>query len=157
MFGLQKKKKCDIYSPVKGRKIDIYEVPDPVFSKKMMGEGVGLIFNDDILYSPVDGIVQLVAQTKHAIGFIACNDAEILLHIGLDTVSLAGEGFEVLVCEGDKVKHGTPIIKIDRALMETNNIDLTTPLVITNNDYSVTMENHSEVTTDSIIMTCHKK
>lgn len=88
MFGLFKKKECTIYTPVNGRMINISEVPDPVFSKKLMGDGVGFIFDGDTLYAPIDGKIKLIAATKHAIGFEANNKAEVLMHIGLDTVAL---------------------------------------------------------------------
>lgn len=152
MFGFFKKKECVIYAPAKGRMISISEVPDPMFSKKMMGEGLGFLFEGDTLYAPLDGKVKLIAVTKHAIGFEASNKAEILLHVGLDTVALNGEGFEILVNEGDKIKHGTPIMKINRPLMKEKGIDLTTPLVITNQDYSVHVKEETAVTIDSIVM-----
>lgn len=154
MFGLFKKKECTIYAPVNGKMINISEVPDPVFSKKLMGDGVGFMFDGDTLYAPLDGKVKLVAATKHAIGFEARNKAEVLMHIGLDTVALKGEGFEVLVNEGDKVKHGTPIVKINRKLMKEKAIDLTTPLVITNPEYTVQLENQENVIVGTVIMKC---
>lgn len=119
-----------------------------------MGDGVGFIFDGDTLYAPIDGKIKLIAATKHAIGFEANNKAEVLMHIGLDTVALKGEGFEVLVYEGDKVKHRTPIIKINRELMQEKNIDLTTPIVITNSEYSVQIENQENVTVGTIVMKC---
>ncbi len=122
----------------------------------MMGEGVGLIFEGDTLFAPLDGKVKLVASTKHAIGFEANNKAEILMHIGLDTVSLEGKGFELLIKEGDRVKHGTPVLKINRQFMKERNIDLTTPIVVTNSEYKVFKSNITDVTTDSVIMECTK-
>ena len=73
MINVLKKKKCVIYAPANGKVVDLSKVPDPVFSKKMMGEGVGLIFEGDTLFAPLDGKVKLVASTKHAIGFEANN------------------------------------------------------------------------------------
>lgn len=154
MFELFKKKNCIIYAPANGKVISLSEVSDPVFSKKLMGEGVGFIFDGDTLYAPVDGKVKLIATTKHAIGFEASNKAEILMHIGLDTVSLKGEGFEVLINEGDKVKHGTPIIRINRAYMKEKNIDLTTPIVVTNHGYNINIKEIINVTVNSIMMEC---
>ena len=141
-----KKKKCVIYAPANGKVVDLSKVPDPVFSKKMMGEGVGLIFEGDTLFAPLDGKVKLVASTKHAIGFEANNKAEILMHIGL----------ELLIKEGDRVKHGTPVLKINRQFMKERNIDLTTPIVVTNSEYKVFKSNITDVTTDSVIMECTK-
>lgn len=156
MINVLKKKKCVIYAPANGEVVDLSKVPDPVFSKKMMGEGVGLIFEGDTLFAPLDGKVKLVASTKHAIGFEANNKAEILMHIGLDTVSLEGKGFELLIKEGDRVKHGTPVLKINRQFMKERNIDLTTPIVVTNSEYKVFKSNITDVTTDSVIMECTK-
>ena len=148
MINVLKKKKCVIYAPANGKVVDLSKVPDPVFSKK--------IFEGDILFAPLDGKVKLVASTKHAIGFEANNKAEILMHIGLDTVSLEGKGFELLIKEGDRVKHGTPVLKINRQFMKERNIDLTTPIVVTNSEYKVFKSNITDVTTDSVIMECTK-
>ena len=135
MFKFLKKKELienKIYSPINGKCIPIEEVPDNVFASKMMGSGVGLILSDDTIYSPCDATVSMIALTKHAIGLQAKNGAEILIHIGLDTVQLNGKGFSLLVNQNDKVDMGQPIMKIDREYMEENNLNLITPLVITN-------------------------
>lgn len=157
MLNFLRKKECLIYAPSEGKIIDIKDVPDPVFSKKMMGEGVGFIFEGDTLFSPIDGKVLLVAETKHAVGFQASNGAEILLHVGLDTVSLNGSGFEIVVKEGEKVKHGSPIIRINREIMNEKNINLTTPIVVTNPDFGLKFGNVSNVSIDSVLFECFKK
>ena len=141
MFNIFKKKVIDekLYSPIKGEMIKLEDVPDKVFNSKMMGDGVGFKYEGGEVVAPCDGILMMVANTKHAFGIRMGNGAEVLIHIGLDTVELQGEGFEVLQSQGSKVKKGTPIIKINRSFMKEKGLDLTTPLVITNTaDYDIT-------------------
>lgn len=123
-----------LYAPVDGACIPLSEVKDEVFVNKMMGEGVAFQFDGDILVSPCDGTIVMIAATKHAIGILGDDGAELLIHVGLDTVKLNGKGFHILKKSGDTVKTGEPIMQLDRKLMETHNIDLTTPMVITNSD-----------------------
>ena len=132
MFGIFKKKEnITLYAPVTGKTIAITQVPDKVFAEKMMGDGIGFQFEDAIVYAPCDGIITLVAHTSHAVGITAKNGAEILLHIGLDTVNLNGQGLHAFVQTGDKVKKGTPLIEIDRA----------SPMVVSNtSQYKMTIE-----------------
>ena len=134
MFNIKRKNKNEetIYSPAIGKVIPISEVNDAMFADKLLGDGVGIILEDDLLCSPCDGIISMIAVTKHAIGITSTIGAEIILHVGLDTVNLNGKGFEVLVKENQKVKVGDPILKVDRVFMESKNIDLTTPMIVTN-------------------------
>lgn len=121
-----------VYAPAKGEMIKLEEVKDQVFSQKMMGEGVAFVFNGNQVSAPCDGTLTMVFPTKHAFGITMDNGAEILVHIGMDTVNLKGEGFKQLVKENSKVKQGQPIIEIDRDIMKKNNVDLTTPVIVTN-------------------------
>ena len=134
MFNIKRKNKNaeKIYSPAIGEMIPISEVNDQMFADKLLGDGVGLILKEDLLHSPCDGMISMIAVTKHAIGITSTIGAEIIIHVGLDTVNLNGEGFEVLIRENQKVKVGEPILKIDRAFMNSKNIDLTTPMIVTN-------------------------
>lgn len=134
MFGFKKKKDMDmnIYAPVNGTCISIEEVKDPVFSSRMMGDGVAFRLTDDTVYAPCDGTIVMIANTKHAFGIQADNKAEVLVHIGLDTVNLNGEGLQVLLPQGTRVRKGDAIIRIDMEFMKENNMDLTTPMIITN-------------------------
>ena len=135
MFAFLKNKKlCEVYAPADGRMIFLEEVNDKVFSEKMMGDGVAFQFSGDTLYAPCEGKVSMIFPTKHAIGFLCDNGAEILLHIGCNTVELNGEGFTCLIEPGARVKAHDPIMKINAAWMKEQGIDLTTPLVITNSD-----------------------
>jgi len=146
MFEFLNNKKVHLYAPVNGRTICLDDVPDKVFSSHMMGEGIAFEFNDNIVCSPCDGVISLIPSTLHAFGIYANNGAEILVHIGLDTVYLNGKGFEKLATQGDKVKKGTPIIKIDRQFMNQQIVSLITPVVITNsNNYDIAIHNNRSV------------
>ncbi|MGM0213087.1 PTS sugar transporter subunit IIA [Enterococcus sp. AZ109] len=132
MFNIFKKKESVLTAPVSGTIIPIEEVPDQVFAQKMMGDGVAFQYNGMTIASPCNGTVKMIAETKHAIGITTDSGADVLIHIGLDTVALNGEGFEVAVSVGDKVTNGQTLITVDRELMQEKGIDLTTPMVVTN-------------------------
>ena len=102
-----------IVSPVNGKAVPITEVPDPVFADKILGEGIAVIPEDGIFLCPVDGEVASVAESLHAIGFSTEEGLEVLMHIGLDTVKLNGEGFTLHVKVGDKVKKGDLIAEVN--------------------------------------------
>lgn len=158
MFGFSKNKKSKEFSlvaPMQGRTLPLSEVADPVFSQKMAGDGVAIDPTGDIVVSPADGELTLVFKTKHAFALTLANGAEILVHIGIDTVSLNGEGFEQLADEGTTVKAGTPILKIDRQFIKSKGFSLVTPVLIANTDdfASVTpVENIDTVPGETIII-----
>ncbi|MFS0750554.1 PTS glucose transporter subunit IIA [Oceanobacillus sp. 1P07AA] len=127
-------KKITIVAPITGEIIPLEDVPDPVFSQKMMGEGVAVMPSEGEVVSPVDGEIIQVFPTKHAIGILAENDAEILIHIGLDTVNLDGEGFTAHVKDGDKVKVGDKLMSFDIATIEEKAPSSITPIIISNTD-----------------------
>lgn len=135
MFGLFKKnKKIDIYSPVTGRAVPITKVPDEVFSSKMVGDGMAFEPDEGILYSPIDGEIVQVFPTNHAVGIKTKDGLEILLHIGIDTVIMKGEGFERFVNAGDKVSAGQKLVEFDLDLIKKMAKSVITPLIITNMD-----------------------
>lgn len=126
------KQEAYLVAPVDGTCVDLSKVPDDMFSDKIMGDGVAFQYQGDTLYAPCNATIQVVAQTKHAIGMISDEGLEILLHVGVETVNLNGKGFQTLVEEGQHVEVGTPLLKIDRTFMEKEQIDLITPMIMTN-------------------------
>lgn len=123
-----------ITSPINGRVLDITEVPDPVFSQKMMGEGIAIEPAEGQVVSPVDGEIVQVFPTKHAVGIKTKSGLEILIHIGLETVTLNGEGFESFVQAGDKVVRGDKLIAFDLNIIKAKAASTITPMIITNTD-----------------------
>ena len=133
-FNKKQKSDLNLLSPATGKSIDLSKVPDPVFAQKMVGDGVAIDVTGEIIVAPADGTLTLVFKTKHAFAITLDNGIELLVHIGLDTVSLNGEGFEQLVEEGKVVKAGTPIIKINRDFILEKGFSLITPILVTNPD-----------------------
>lgn len=123
-----------LVAPVSGKAMPLSEVPDPVFAEKLAGDGAAIMAEGDTVVAPADGEVTLIFKTKHAFAMTLENGLELLVHIGLETVSLDGEGFEQLVEQGTKVKAGTPLIKIDREFILSKGLSLATPVLITNVD-----------------------
>ncbi len=122
----------EIAMPVNGKVIPLSEVPDQVFSTKMMGDGFAVEPTDGIITSPVDGKILNVFPTKHAVGLRTKSGLEILVHIGLDTVKLEGSGFDVYVKEGDVVKQGDTLVKADLNYISKNELSTITPIIFTN-------------------------
>lgn len=162
MFEFIKKKKKEdntnilkFVAPAKGKTLHLADVPDPVFAQKMVGDGLAIMLEDDVVVAPADGELTLVFNTKHAFAMTLDNGIELLVHIGLETVTLKGEGFEQLVQAGTRVKAGTPIIKVDREFIKSKGISLITPVLITNpdNTKSITpVENIDTVAGETIIL-----
>lgn len=122
----------DFFMPIDGKIIPLAEVPDDVFAKEMMGPGFGIIPSGNMLHSPIDGKVVTVFPTKHAIGIQTDTGVELLIHVGLDTVKLKGEGFEALVEQGQLVQAGDALLKLDLAYLEANAPSIVTPVIFTN-------------------------
>jgi glucose-specific phosphotransferase system IIA component len=118
MFTLFKKKKATLHSPTTGMLIPLSQVSDPVFAEGMMGPGLAIEPTIAEIYAPVEGTITTIFPTKHAIGVKAKNGKDILLHIGIDTVELNGEGFDIHVKEGDKVSPDTLLARIDHQLLK---------------------------------------
>lgn len=128
-------------SPLSGKVVPIESVNDPVFSGKVLGDGLAIEPFDGKVYSPVNGTVETVMDTMHAVGIKSDGGAEILIHIGRDTVSLKGKFFESHAKEGDRIKKGQLIIEFDLGGVRKAGFDLITPVVITNHD-GFRMEKH---------------
>lgn len=121
-----------LVSPLSGNVVTLENVNDPVFSSGAMGKGLAIKPSEGVVYAPADAEVTIAFETGHAYGLKTASGAEILIHIGIDTVSMNGNGFEKLVAAGDKVKAGTPIAKFDVAKIAEAGLDDTTMIIVTN-------------------------
>lgn len=130
MFG--RKKKSKMVSPQSGECVALDAVPDPVFAEKILGDGVAIIPESDEVKSPVDGTVVQIAETLHAYSILSSDGLEVLVHIGLDTVELAGEGFSPKVKVGDEVSAGDILCTADIKLIEKKGYKTHTPVVVAN-------------------------
>lgn len=119
-------------SPISGKLLALEDVPDEVFSKKMLGDGFAIEPISGEVVSPVNGKIEAFFPTKHAIGIIADNGSEILIHFGIDTVNLNGEGFEALVKQGDTVEIGQPILCVNLSKVKNEATSAITAIVFTN-------------------------
>jgi len=128
------KKTLTIIAPISGKTIELSKVPDPVFAGKMAGDGIAIDSTGDTVVAPCDGIISLIMDSRHAFAITTSNGIELLVHVGLETVALNGEGFEVLQAVNAKVTAGTPILKLDRTFIESKGISLITPVLIVNHD-----------------------
>lgn len=118
-----------VYAPMSGQIVPLKEVPDPVFSDKVLGDGVAIIPSDGRIYSPVTGTVVSIADSCHAFGFCTAEGAELLLHVGLETVALKGKPFDIKVKEGASVKAGDLIATVDLAYLKEHDIAAITPVL----------------------------
>lgn len=136
MFGFLKKKTTEylVGSPVKGKAVPLSQVSDPTFSEGMLGDGVAVIPSEGKIYAPADGEVGMVFDTLHAVSLTADCGAEILIHVGLDTVTMKGKGFTGHVQAGDKVKKGDLLLEMDLEMIKEAGFDTITPMLICNTD-----------------------
>lgn len=121
-----------IVAPISGRVIAMEEVSDPIFAGKGMGDGCAIVPSDGKLVSPVNGTVSLVAETGHAVGLVSDGGAEILIHIGIDTVDLKGAPFTAHVAPGDRVSVGQPLMDVDLEQIRAAGLSTETPVIVTN-------------------------
>lgn len=121
-----------IYSPLKGTVIPLSQVSDPVFAEEVMGPGVGIDPEEGKLYAPVDGEIISVFPTGHAIGMKTEDGMEVLLHIGIDTVQMEGDGFQAFVKQGDHVKAGELLVEFDCAKIIEKGYQTTTMVLVPN-------------------------
>ena len=122
-----------VLQPVKGNVIPYTQIPDDTFASGVLGQGVGIQPTDELVVAPFDGEISSVADSRHAVG-ISANDMELLIHVGVDTVAMNGDGFECLVQEGDQVKAGQPLIRFDRAKIKAAGYSDTVAVLLTNSD-----------------------
>ena len=129
MFGFFKAKKHVIESPVDGQLVELESVQDEVFSTKLAGDGLAIVPTSNTFVAPIAGILTKIFSTNHAFSIQTSSGLEVLVHIGLDTVNLNGEGFKRLATEGDKVSVGDPIISVDIEFIKSKGKDIMTPIV----------------------------
>ncbi|EIF50674.1 PTS glucose transporter subunit IIA [Sulfurovum sp. AR] len=130
MFGFLKRKVREIKAPVDGQVVALESVKDEVFSQKLVGDGVAIIPMSDVFTAPIDGKITKIFSTNHAYSIKSTKDLEVMVHIGLETVTLGGKGFERLANEGDEVKAGDPIISVDLSYVREHAKDIITPVII---------------------------
>lgn len=147
-----------IDSPLTGKILPLNKVQDAAFSSEILGKGVAIVPTDGILVSPVNGEISTLFPTLHAIGITADNGAEILIHIGLNTVQLEGKGFNSLIKQGDKIKKGQKLLEFDIDFIKNKGYCLETPVVITNmfNYQDIQSINKETVTIGENIINLHK-
>ena len=126
-----------ILAPIDGNVIPQDKIPDETFASGVLGAGVGIEPEGEVVYAPFDGEVSSVAESKHAIGLSGPGDMEVLIHVGVDTVAMNGEGFEPLVEDGDKVKAGQPILRFSKAAIKAaDHPDVVVVLLTNSDDYN---------------------
>ncbi|MBQ7761837.1 MAG: PTS glucose transporter subunit IIA [Clostridia bacterium] len=130
----KRKKQREIYSPAQGEVIDASQINDPVFSNDILGKGFGVIPTQGTIFSPVNGEVVNAFESGHAYTILSEDGLEILIHIGIDTIELDGEGFIAKVRKGDKIKKREIIATVDLELLKKKGYDPTIAVIITNPD-----------------------
>ena len=143
-----------IAAPMNGNAIPLEEVPDETFAQGVLGLGAAIEPNEGKVVAPADGTVETIFDTKHAIGLSLNNGAEILIHIGINTVELGGEGYKAFVAEGDKVKKGQTLITFDMDFIKSKGYKLVTPVIVTNSDdYSeIEFKTKGNITTENTLL-----
>ncbi|MEA3491111.1 MAG: PTS glucose transporter subunit IIA [Campylobacterota bacterium] len=153
MFGLFKRKSIDIVAPVAGEIVMLSSVNDEVFSQKMVGDGIAIVPTDGLFCSPIDGEVSRLFPTKHAYVVKHNSGVEVMVHIGLNTVSLDGDGFTAVVSEGDSVKAGDLIVKTDLEKIITSGRETITPVIISEMaNYKIVEKKSGVVTKDDPVL-----
>ena len=159
MLGLfMKNKIIEFTSPVIGNAVPLTAVPDQVFATKMVGDGMAFEAKEGIVYSPVNGIIDSVFPTKHAIGIRTPEGLRVIVHIGIDTVNLKGNGFESLVYRNQTVKNGTKLLVFDMDLVKEKAKSVVIPMIITNTSRIRSINfNYGDVDLNTTVMTVRLK
>ena len=135
LFGKAEEKNDNaLYAPIAGQAVAITEVPDPTFAEGMLGNGVAIIPTEGKVYAPCNATVDMMFTTGHAVSLVADSGAEILIHVGLETVGLEGKPFTVHAQNGQKVKKGDLLIEADLEAIKAAGLPVITPVVICNSD-----------------------
>ena len=123
-----------VLTPIRGKVLAQADIPDETFAQGILGPGCGIEPTGKTVYAPFDGTVEQVASTLHAVGLTSEDGIEILIHVGMDTVEMNGKGFKALVKVGDKVKAGTPLLKVDLDAIRAAGHPIATAIIVTNGD-----------------------
>ena len=144
-----------VEAPVTGNVLDLTTINDPVFSSLAMGKGIAIQPDSDVVVAPFNGVVESLFPTGHAIGLKSDNGAEVLIHIGIDTVKLEGKHFKPLVSQGETVEVGQPLIEFDRKAIADEGFDTVIPVVVTNTNLAkdVLLEDNKEIEQGSHVLT----
>ena len=142
------------YAPMAGKAVPITEVPDPTFAEGMLGNGIAIEPAEGKVYAPCDATVDMMFTTGHAVSLVADCGAEILIHVGLDTLSLEGKPFMVQAANGDKVKKGQLLIEVDLEKVKAAGLPTITPMVVCNTDEYPTFNTFvgKDVTNDDVVI-----
>ena len=155
LFG---KKTDDFYAPMAGKAVPITEVPDPTFAECMLGNGIAIEPAEGKVYAPCDATVDMMFDTGHAVSLVADCGAEVLIHVGLETVSLEGKPFTVHVANGDKVKKGQLLLEANLEAIKAAGLPTITPMLICNTDEYPTFNTFvgKEVTNEDVVIALAK-
>ena len=124
----------ELYAPVAGNAVPVTVVPDPTFAECMLGNGIAIEPSEGKVYAPCDATVDTMFETGHAVSLAASNGAEILIHVGLDTVMLKGKHFTIHCKNGDVVKKGDLLIEFDPEAIKAEGYNIITPMLVCNSD-----------------------
>ena len=148
-----------LVAPITGQIVPLAEVDDPIFAEEMMGQGIAIKPSDTTVYAPSNGIISMVAPSKHAIGITTADGIEMLIHVGLDTVKMDGQGFKLLVAENDTVSKKQPLLEFDKKLLEDSGYTSIVPFIITNSrEFSEIIPHYNEQATynDTVLSIINK-
>lgn len=160
LFGSKENKsvEVEIYASISGEIVNIEDVPDVVFSEKIVGDGVAVRPIGNKIVAPVDGVIGKIFETNHAFSMESKEGVELFVHFGIDTVELKGEGFTRIAQEGQSVKRGDTVIEFDLALLESKAKSVLTPIVISNMDeISCIVKKSGEVVAGESVVLALKK
>ncbi len=151
LFGKSMDQLC---APVAGQAVPVSEVPDPTFSEGLLGNGIAILPTDGKIYAPCDATVDMMFTTGHAVSLVADFGAEILIHVGLETVSLEGKHFTVHAQNGDKVKKGDLLIEVDLEAVKAAGFNTITPMLVCNSAEYTTFKTTTgkEVTSSDVVI-----
>ncbi|HHE9970033.1 TPA: PTS glucose transporter subunit IIA [Haemophilus influenzae 10810] len=160
LFGSKENKsvEVEIYAPISGEIVNIEDVPDVVFSEKIVGDGVAVRPIGNKIVAPVDGVIGKIFETNHAFSMESKEGVELFVHFGIDTVELKGEGFTRIAQEGQSIKRGDTVIEFDLPLLESKAKSVLTPIVISNMDeISCIVKKSGEVVAGESVVLALKK